>query len=346
MDRSNPSGDIPPAQALRRLVYGHRVTQLIATAAQLRIADHLSSKAMTATELSALVGAHPSALHRLLRALAAVGVVSESAASSFSLTAIGDGLRSDAPSGMRDYALFEGAEYFQRSWCGLRYSVETGQTASTHMLGSHFYQYMNEHPEALKTFSRAMVDAANLAAEAVVSAFDFSSFRHVVDIGGGYGILLTRILVENAALRGSLFDLPSLRERAESAIQSANLSSRCEFFGGDYFQSALPGGDLFILSRILMGHSDEDCVRILRNCHRALERDGRILIIQQVIPEPGADSEFLFEAALSDLNMLVMVGGQDRSDLEYRKLLSEGGFVPTRTIATSSLMSIVEAAPA
>jgi cyclopropane fatty-acyl-phospholipid synthase-like methyltransferase len=188
-----------------------------------------------------------------------------------------------------------------------------------------------------------MVDAATLAADAVVSTFDFSAVRHVIDIGGGYGILLTRIMQKYPVLRGTLFDLASLRERAEAEIKTAHLTGRCEFHGGDYFQSVPSGGDLHLLSRVLMAHDDEGCTRILQSCHRAMEPNGRVLVIQQIMPDHGTGADVLLEATLSDLNMLVMLGGHDRTEAEYRRLLLMAGFDEIRTVPTQSLMSIIEA---
>ena len=203
-----PAPDLPPALALRRLILGHRVTQVIATAAQLGLADYLTDAPKSAAELAPLVHAEARALYRFLRALASIGVVAEGEDDRFALTPLGACLRTDAPSGMRAWALFEAAEYYQRAWGGLRYSVQTGAPASAHVLGTDIYKYMRQHPDAERSFSEAMVDFARLAADAVVDAYDFSPVRQVVDIGGGYGILLAAILQRHPAVHGVLFDMP------------------------------------------------------------------------------------------------------------------------------------------
>lgn len=339
-----PAPDLPPALALRRLILGHRVTQVIATAAQLGLADHLTDTPKSAAELAPLVHAEVRALYRFLRALASIGVVREGADHCFALTPLGACLRTDAPSGMRAWALFEGAEYYQRAWSGLRYSVQTGAPAAAHVLGMDMYEYLRQHPDAARSFSEAMVDFARLAADAVVDAYDFAPMRQVVDVGGGYGILLAAILQRHPAVHGVLFDVPAVIARAGQHLQTAGLAERCDLVSGDYFEAVPAGGDVYILSRILMAYEDDRSVRLLRNCHRAMAKQGRVLIIQQVLPPPGsaASHDVLFEGTMSDLNMLVLLGGYDRTEAEYRALLEAAGFTLTQVVLTRSLMSIVE----
>src|SRR5439155_6875180 len=189
-----PASDLPPALALRRLILGHRVTQVIATAAQLSLADYLTDTPKSVAELAPLVHADAQALYRFLRALASIGVVAEGEDTRFALTPLGACLRTDAPSGMRAWALFEAAEYYQRAWSGLRYAVQTGAPAAAHVLGTDIHAYLRQHPDAERSYSEAMVDLARLTADAVVDAYDFAPVRQVVDVGGGYGILLAGIL--------------------------------------------------------------------------------------------------------------------------------------------------------
>jgi len=338
------SSEIPPALALRRLIFGHRVTQIITTAAQLGLADHLHDTPQSAAELAPRVHAEAGALYRLLRALASVGVVTEVAADRFALTPLGACLRTDAPSGMRAWALFEGAEYYQRVWGNLLSSVQTGAPAAAQVLGMDIYAYMRQHPDVEQHFAHAMVDFARLAADAVVEAYDFSRARQVVDVGGGYGILLAAILQRHPAVQGVLFDVPAVVERAGQHLQAAGLVERCARVGGDYFEAVPAGGDVYLLSRILMAYEDDHSVRLLRNCHRAMAAHGRVLIIQQVMPPLGgaASRDLLFEGAMSDLNMLVFLHGYERTAAEYSALLDAAGFTLTNVIPTPSLMSIVE----
>jgi hypothetical protein len=336
---------LPPALALRRLIFGHWVTRIIVTAAQLGLADHLSDTPQSAAELAPLVQTDVRTLHRLLRALASIGVVTEVDNNRFVLTSLGACLRTDAPDSMRAWTLFEGAGYYQQTWSHLLYSVQTGATAFDRALGLDFYQYMKQHPEARRNFDYAMIAFATLAAEAVVAAYNFSSFRQVVDVGGGYGKLLTTILKACPSVRGVLFELPSVIEGAGQHIQASGVADRCSLIGGDFFEAVPGGGDAYVLSRVLMTYDDERCICLLRNCHRAMADQGRVLILQQVMPPSGdAAHDLLLEGSMSDLNMLVLVGGVERTEAEYGALLEAAGFKLTKVIPTQSLMSVVEGA--
>src|SRR3989442_2335460 len=145
-------------------------------------------------------------------------------------------------------------------------------------------------------------------------------------------------------MKGVLFDMPAVVERAEQPVQAAGLAERCNPVGGDYFEAVPAGGDVYILSRVLMAYEDDRSVRLLRTCHRAMAGQGRVLIIQQVLPPPGsaASRDMLFEGTMSDLNMLVLLGGYDRTEAEYGALLEAAGFTLTQVVLTRSLMSIVE----
>lgn len=227
------ASDIPPALALRRLILGHRVTHVIATAAQLGLADHLTDTPKSAAELAPLVHAEGRALYRFLRALASLGVVAEGEDRRFALTPLGACLRTEAPSGMRAWALFEGAEYYQRAWGGLQSAVQTGTPAATQVLGTDIHAYLRQHPDAERRYSEAMVDLARLTADAVVDAYDFAPVHRVVDVGGGYGILLAAILQRHPALRGVLFDLPAVIAQASPYLQTAGVADRCELVSGN-----------------------------------------------------------------------------------------------------------------
>ena len=206
------------------------------------------------------------------------------------------------------------------------------------------YQYLAGHPETGHAFSQAMLDYARLIAKAVVAGYDFAGVRRVVDIGGSHGHLLSAILRANPTVSGVLFDRPAVVERAGERIRGTELAGRAEFAAGDFFESLPEGGDLYILSRILMDYDDERSVRLLRNCRRAMRPGGRVLIVQLLMPEQGGGDarEQLFEAAVSDLNMLVLTGGRERTEGEYRTLLGLAGFRLKRVVPTRALVSLIE----
>jgi SAM-dependent methyltransferase len=343
IDLLNPTAGTPPALLLRRLIGSYRITHAIKAAAELGLADRLGERPQSASELAERLRVHAQALYRLLRTLVGIGLISEDGDGLFTLTPVGACLRADAPDGMRAWALCEGADYYQGAWMNLTRAVETGETAFEHTHGATFYQYLAREPEVGHGFSQAMLDYARLIAKAVVAGYDFSGVRRVVDIGGSHGHLLQAILQANPNVSGVLFDRPAVVERAGQRLSETGLAGRVELVAGDFFESLPEGGDFYVLSRILMDYDDERAVRLLRNCHRAMRPGARVLIVQLLMPEQsGGARESLFEAAVSDLNMLVLTGGRERTECEYRALLGRAGFRLSRVVPTQALVSLFE----
>jgi len=342
-----PASLLPPALALRQLLFGHRVTRIITVAAQLGLADAMDETPRSVDVLAAAVGADPAALHRLLSALASIGLVTTTAPGHFALTPVGACLRSDAPQGLRSWALMESAEYYQAAWDHLLTSVRNGAPAFEGAVGEPFYRYLDRHPVDGANFSQTMREVTAVIVDAVLAAHDFASVARVVDVGGGYGTLLTSLLQRYPTMRGVLFDTPAVIERARPQIQATGAADRCELIGGDFFAALPAGGDLYLLSRVLMDHDDQASVRLLRNCHQAMAGQGRVHIIQIVLPASEADAarHLLFDGAMSNLNMFVLGLGAERTEAQYRALLGSAGFVVTRIIPTRALMSIIEARP-
>ena len=343
-DNVQNTAAVPPVLALRRLIFGHRVTRIITIAAQLGLADHLADGPKRADELAALVQADAPTLYRLLRALASVGVFAEVESGGFALTPLGDCLRTGAPNGMRSWALLEGEAFCQRLYADLLWSVQTGEVTFDHAYGMGFYQYLAQRPDTARLFSEAMAEFAALSTDAVAADYDFSPFHQIVDVGGGQGVLLATILSRYPQAHGVLFELASVIERARPFIKAAGLADRCELVAGDFFVSVPQGADAYILQRILHGFDDERSVRILHSCCRAMTPSSWVLIIQQVMPPPGAGAagETLFHGVMSDLNMLAVGGGRERTEAEYRALLEAAGLKLTRVVPTQSLMSVVK----
>jgi hypothetical protein len=171
--------------------------------------------------------------------------------------------------------------------------------------------------------------------------------ERVVDVGGGHGKLLTSLLQRYPTMGGVLLDTPAVVQRAKPQIQAAGVADRCELVGGDFFADLPAGGDLYLLSRVLMDYDDERSVRLLRNCHRAMTGRSRVHIIQIVLPSSEADAarHLLFDGAMSNLNMFVLGLGAERTEEQYRALLASAGFMVTQIIPTRALMSIIEARP-
>lgn len=332
--------NLPPQQVLMQISQGMWVAQAVATAARLGIADALAqSQPQDSTTLARAVGADARALARLLRALASLGVLAESLPQQYTLTPVGELLRSDIPDSMRDWLIAETDTAHWQAWGQLYEGVRSGQTVVPQLFGMHIYEYYAAHPEDRACFSRAMDNISALVAQGTVQHYDFSRTRHILDVGGADGGLLLAILDVNPHVRGTVFDRPHVVEAARQAIHDKNYQARCEAVGGDFFQGVPSGADLYVLKFILVDWKDEEALRILQNCRTAIVPDGKLLVIEMTIPDDNRPSA----AQLFDLNMLVMTGGQERMVSEYRTLLAKAGFRLTCVIPTGSPFHLLEA---
>jgi hypothetical protein len=219
--------------------------------------------------------------------------------------------------------------------------MSCGAIAFNHVYGESKWQYMAQHPEEAMIFDQAMASFSSVAAAAVAGAYDSSSSTMVVDLGGGDGSLLAGILRAHRHLRGVVADVPHVVERARQRLEAGGLSGRCGTADMDYFKG-VPNSNTYVLKWILHNWTDEQSVMILKNCRNAMRADGRVLIVEAVL-QPGAATSF---GKFVDLNMLVMSGGHERTETEYRTLLEAAGLKLTRVIPTQTEMSIIEAARA
>jgi O-methyltransferase domain/Dimerisation domain len=330
----------PPQHVLMQMPLGMWAAQAVATAARLGIADALAqSQPQESTTLARAVGADAAALARLLRALASLGVLAEPRPHQYALTPVGELLRSDLPGSMRDWLIAETDTPHWQAWGRFSEGVRSGQTVVPQVFGMPIYEYYAAHPEDRACFSRAMGNMSALAAQGAVQQYDFSQARHIVDVGGADGSLLLAILDVHPHVRGTVFDQPHVVDAARQAIHAKNHQARCEAVGGDFFQAVPPGGDLYVLKFILIDWKDAEAVLILQNCRTAIIPDGTLLVIEMTIPNDNHPSP----AQLLDLNMLVMTGGQERTQSEYGALLAQAGFHLTRVIPTGSPFHVLEA---
>lgn len=327
-----------PGMALLRMASGAWVTQAIYVAAKLALPDHLKSCPASCDELARRVNADPQALYRLMRSLVALGILQEVGEDRFAVTPLGEALTSDAPHSVHPLVLMLGEENF-RAWGALLHSVRTGEPAFNHIFGRGVYDYLAQHAEAATTFNRAMTSWTQRTSRAVVAAYDFSPFEVIVDVGGGRGMLLAAILGVNPHLKGILFDRQHVIDEARAFFRTMGLEERCEFISGDFFHSVPGGGDVYILSQVIHNWNDERSEIILENCHRAMSENGVLMLLEMVV---SGDKGTAF-ANLFDLNMMVMTGGRERTEGEFRALLDRSGFALKRIIPTGPLMSIVEA---
>lgn len=332
---------IPPEAFLTNIAFGALMTQALAVAARLNIADLLAKKPQTVADLAAATGTHERALYRILRSLASQGIFKETDGQVFENTPYSEPLRSGAPNSMRNGAIFMGADWHWKVWGEALYSVRTGKPAWGHALGKEVFDYFPEHPEHAAIFNDAMTDMSMGTAPAVVEAYDFSGIGTLADIAGGHGYLLAQILKANEKMRGILFDMSQVIEGAPALLEKEGVLNRVETVAGDFF-SSVPSADSYILKHIIHDWDDDRCITILKNIHAAMNGDGRVLIVETVVPE-GNEPHY---SKLLDLEMLISPGGAERTAAEYRELLARAGFELTRIVPTKSPFSIIEAVKA
>ncbi|MGD0946468.1 MAG: methyltransferase [Candidatus Binatia bacterium] len=343
MRTNGPGGNAETGQAvdLRRLIDGYRISQAIHVAAVLGVADHMAAGPRASDEIAAAVGAHPQSLYRLLRALAAVGVFREHEHRRFSLTAMGECLRSDAEQSMRPSATYLGQAYRWQTWGQLLHSVKTGENAFRALHGVDPWTYRERHPEQSAIFNAAMTANSRFVDGALVEAYDFSRFGRIADIGGGQGPLLAAILAANPQARGVLFDLPNVIATAAPVLEAAGVGNRCEVVGGSMFESVPEGCAAYLMKFVLHDWDDADCVRILQNCRRAMQSDARLFVIERLVGAPNEGPA----VKLSDLNMLLVTGGQERTREEFAALFRAGGFRLADILSASDAMSVIVGEP-
>ncbi|MGE0040428.1 MAG: methyltransferase [Vicinamibacterales bacterium] len=332
---------VPPHAQLIQMGVASWVSATVYAAARLGIADHLASGPMSAAELAEPTGAHAPSLHRLMRTLAGLGLLTEGDGGRFALTPLGEALQSGAPGAARATVMTFGSPAFWNSWAEMVYSVETGKTGFEKANGMPVFEYLARHPEAASHFSGAMVGIHGSQPPAVAAAYDFSGMRSVVDVGGATGNMLAAILSRYPGPRGVLFDRPHVVRDAPALLAARGVADRVTIEPGDFFEHVPAGHDAYVLSHIIHDWNEEQCLTILGHCRRAMPPGSRLLIVETVLP-PGDTPH---QGKVLDMVMLVLPGGQERTEAEYASLLAKAGFRLQRVVPTASIASIVEAVP-
>jgi len=344
LDQTNklPQGPAPEEQLLQ-LITGAWISQALSVAASLGIADHLAQGPRAVEEVAARTGAHAPSLYRLLRALAGVGVFSETADGRFGLTPLAEGLRTGVKGSLRAFAVFRGAEFVLRPWAGLLHTVRTGETAFNAVYGKGAHEFLAERPDAARLFDDALAGISASWGPALAAAVDLSRAVRIVDVGGGRGLFLAVLLSRTPHARGLVLETPARAEAARATIASVGLAHRCDVLAGDLLAGVPEGGDVYVATGILHDRDEARALTILRNIRRAIGmRPGRLLLAEAILP-PGDTPH---TGKFLDLEMLVMSGGRERTEAEWRALLAACGFRLERVARTSTPLSWIEAAPA
>ena len=322
-----------PFDTLVQTAGGYCLPRCLHVVADLGVADALDDTPRTATELAASVGAHPDALGRVLRLLAAHSVF-EMQGETFRHSPASRLLRTDHPQSMRAFAQMFGLPIFWATFEALDQSVRTGLPAAETVLPEGFWAYLAQHPKAGRVFNAAMGAKAHGAVAGILASYDFSGFGLIGDVGGGSGHLLRAVLDAEPSAEGVLFDLPRVIEEEAAGVASERLTLQA----GDFFQDALPSCDVYLLMEIIHDWGDDESVAILQAVRRAAPPHAKLLLIETIIPEdPGPDW-----SKMLDIHMLTLLGGRQRTRQEYEALLVQSGFLFQREIDTGAGISILE----
>lgn len=335
----NTLASLPPQVAMMQMLGGLRVARLIYAAAELGIADLLVEGSKSIDELAQATQTHAPSLYRLMRSLASVGIFAEYERR-FSLTPLGEFLQSDTPDSVRAAVKFFGQEWHWNVWENLYYSVKTGKPAFEHLYGQGLFEYYQD-PEVARVSSESKASISQRAAQSLLANYDFSAIHQVVEIGiYASGSTIIELLQANPTMQGVLFDFPSAIAWAAPAIASAQITNRCELVAGNCLEAVPSGGDAYILMFVVHNWDDDRAVQLLKNCREAMTANGKLLIVEMIMP-PGNEP---FVGKLIDLeSLLTTPGGYERSEAQYRSLLETAGFQVTNIIPTQTANSIIEA---
>jgi hypothetical protein len=325
-----------PIATLQQIASGYRLSRCLLVISDLGVADVLDETPCTAAELAAAVGAHPDALGRVLRLLSAHGVF-VCQGEMFGHSSTSRLLRSDHPHSMRALVRLIGSPINWTIYEALEHAVRTGHPATEKMLPSGLWPYYQEHPEEGSLFNVAMAAKARGQVGGVLTAYDFSGFDRIGDIGGGRGHLLRAVLASTPTANGVLFDLPHV------IAEAADLASeRLKLQAGDFFHDALPLCDAYLVMEVIHDWGDEEAVAILKAIRRVAPPHAKLLLIEQIVPDdPGPHW-----AKMVDLHMLMLFGGRQRTQQEYEVLFEQASFSFQRAIDTGADTTILEAIPA
>jgi hypothetical protein len=326
------------------LINASWTTQAIRAACVLRVPEQLAAGAAGVDRAAADLGCHAPSLHRLLRALVALGLCLEDERGHYALTPSGDLLREDHPQSLRAWALLAGGTIWQR-WAELDESVRSGVSHRRRHGSDDGFDDLALSPAAAARFNRAMVEITRPVAGAVARAIDAAGVQRVVDVGGGSGELLAQVLVAHPTWHGVLFDLPQGLEAAAAVLEHNGVAARCTRVGGSFFDTMPQHGDLYLLKSVLHNWDDARCVQILRRCRAAMAPNGRVMVIERVMAERVGTTAQDRAVARSDLNMLVALSGRERTAAEFASLLQAANLALQPGIGSAGEFGILQAVP-
>ncbi len=328
---------LPPETQILTMLMAPFLARLIHITATLKLSDYLGDGPKTAEEVALRTSTDAPTLYRVLRTLSSMGFFTEDLDHRFSLKPLGEALKSGTPS--HATALMMGGEMVVRSLDHIDHAVRTGETGFGKAFGVSLFNWLANHPTEASLFNQTMVGIHGAEPAAIAAAYDFSSFHMIADVGGSTGNLLATILNRHAGPRGILFDMPHVVRDAPVFLQQLAMADRIRIEAGSFFESVPAGADAYILSHIIHDWSEQQCLTILGNCRRAMSPQGRLLLVEMVLP--GGDAPH--PGKMLDMVMLMVPGGRERTEAEYAALLEKAGLRLTGVTPTASPVSVVEA---
>ncbi|MFI9585842.1 methyltransferase [Streptomyces sp. NPDC052236] len=323
-----------------QMMTGYWVTQVVRTAAELRIADHLHVGGATPAEVAVAESLDPDSAFRFLRACASLGLAASTDGERFVSTPLLDTLRTDVPGSLRDLALWGGAESHWLPWGRLSDAIRTGTTQAEAALGAPFFDWLATVPGEAEVFTNAMTAMTRGLAHQLADVIDLEGAEVVVDVGGAGGNLVQTLMRRHPGLTGVALDLSHVGSEADASAAALGVTDRFTFVGGDFFDE-VPSADVHLLKFVLHDWDDDACVRILRNCREALRPGGRVLVMELLVDKVGTPGL----EPLMDLNMMALSTGRERSLDEFENLFERAGLTPARTMSSASRVSVLEAIP-
>ncbi len=340
-------GNVARNNTLTSMAMGYCRSRVLCAAARLGLADAFGGQERTVDQPASICKAEPASLHRLLRALASFNVVAETAPARFVLTPFGEPLRKNDP-GSEWAGIVFWADLLADMWSYLTECVRTGDNAGRMMEREGVVSRWSKDPNAGAIFRAVMGTAPSEDYMPIVRAWDFSHCHVVADLGGGGGALISAVLMAFPNVSGILVDRPESTEQATARFEADGLAARCRLTAADLCNSVPAGANVYMMKHVLHGYEDATAIGILRNCRSVLQERGRLLVIEFVLPDvvDHADSELELRL-MSDLNMLAVTGGKERTATEWKALLTSSGFECGGIVPVSGQsVSIIEAVPA
>ena len=326
---------LAPQAQLMKFILGRWISKPIYVTAELGIADLLADGPKSIDELAQKSQSHAPSLYRVMRALASVGIFSETDENRFELTPMAECLKTGA---MRSIALMFNSDWNDKAWEYFLDSVKTGDTAFEKAHGMPVSDWLENNPLAAKVFNEANAIKAIGSHRAIIDAYDFSDINTLADVGGGLGVLMAEILTANPSMQGVVLDMPSVIRETGKLIRDRDIEDRCRAIECDFFKSIPSGSDAYLMSNILHDWSDEQCRRILKNCYKTMKPGSKLLVMEIIVPHGNNPSV----AKLMDLEMMVITGGRERTETEYKSLFESSGFRLSRIISTKESVHIIE----